>query len=200
MQCYDALQPTALLRLTLHSTLLSSTGTLPALQQELRRHRGRVRHHQRVRGEEGGRRGAVVGEAGALGCCGWRSWGACRVPRAAPMVLRLRSHSLQAQLFFNQAQLKPGTAGKLKAAVPQLRWGCCGAVGWQSVGAAGRRLPTRSPAGTVCQHPLPLLPGLLTLTLAPCPAQRRGDCGHAARAAAHVWAGAGAGAACLPPA
>lgn len=37
------------------------------------------------------------------------------------------TNAYAAQLFFNQAQLKPSTAAKLKVAVPQLRW------------AAGRR-------------------------------------------------------------
>lgn len=47
-------------------------------------------------------------------------------PPAAPHPLYARAelgltNAYVAQLFFNQAQLKPETAGKLKRAVPQLR-------------------------------------------------------------------------------
>ena len=60
-----------------------------------------------------------------------------------------------AQLFLNQAQLRGGTAAKLKAAVPQLR--CApGGGGALLLAAAGDLFPRRGAAGVLQPHCLPL--------------------------------------------
>jgi cyanate lyase len=71
------------------------------------------------------------------------------------------TNAYAAQLFYNQAQLKPEAAPKLKAAVPQLRWvrGC----------KCGRR--RRRGSGGACGQGWPLGPhaGLTPAPCLPCP-------------------------------